>query len=274
MQKIFTVLPDFLRDPDQFFRSIQNNENVPEKAFQLGFASLFSLAVYGFATGLSHSIWQGLSAAVKMPVLFLSAIVFCLPALYFFSLALLGTPLRMIQVLTVVLSGIAVTAFLLLGLSPISFFFVLTSENYPFFQLLTVIFVGLSSLVGVYFLWRGMTLVEPAKNDGRQMLGRWILLLWIGLYAFVGTQMTWRLSPFISNPQNPFVLFQPSRDNFYMDVVNAMQQSLNLGSGGLEWVTPLLLGVFCIGLPVIAIFGGGMFLGSASWRKTSAEQKA
>jgi len=274
MQKIFTVLPDFLRDPDEFFRSIQRNENVHEKAFQLGLASLFSLAVYGFATGLSHSFWQGISAAVKMPVLFLSAIVFCLPALYFFSLALLGTPLRMVQVLTVVLSGIAVTAFLLLGLSPISFFFVLTSENYPFFQLLTVIFVGLSSLVGVYFLWRGMTLVEPAKNDGRQMLGRWILLLWIGLYAFVGTQMTWRLSPFISNPQNPFVLFQPSRDNFYMDVVNAMQQSLNLGSGGLEWVTPLLLGVFCIGLPVIAIFGGGMFLGSASWRKTSAEQKA
>lgn len=273
MQKIFTILPDFLRNPDEFFRSILRDENVHEKAFQLGIASLFSLAAYGFATGLSHSIWQGLSSAVKMPVLFLSTIVFCLPALYFFSLALLGTPLRMIQVLTVVLSGIAVTSFLLLGLSPISFFFVLTSENYSFFQLLTVIFVGLSSLIGVYFLWRGMTLVEPATDDGRQRLGRWILLLWIGLYAFVGTQMTWRLSPFISNPALPFVLIQPSRDNFYVDVLKAMQQALNIDSGGIEWLTPLLMGVFCIGLPVVIIFAGGMFLGSASSRKTTTEPK-
>jgi hypothetical protein len=28
-------------------------------------------------------------------------------------------------------------------------------------------------------------------------LGRRILLLWIILYGFVGTQMTWRLSPFM-----------------------------------------------------------------------------
>jgi len=57
----------------------------------------------------------------------------------------------MIQVLTVVLTGIAVTAFLLLGLAPITLFFVLTSSNYPFFQVLAVLFVGISALIGSIF---------------------------------------------------------------------------------------------------------------------------
>src|SRR5688572_19604529 len=125
MKKIFTILPDFLRDPDAFFNDIQKNKHVRDKAILLALSSLLSLMLYGFTVGLSHSLWQALSAAVKMPLLFLSTMLFCLPALYFFSLALLGTPLKMIQVLTLVLAGISVTSFLLLGLAPITLFFVL-----------------------------------------------------------------------------------------------------------------------------------------------------
>jgi len=187
----------------------------------MALSSLFSLMLYGFTVGLSHSFLQALSTAVKMPLLFLSTMFFCLPALYFFSLALLGTPLKMIQVLTVVLSGIAVTSFLLLGLAPITLFFVLTSNNYAFFQLMAVAFVGLSGWIGVYFLWRGMTRVETARNDRLKQWGNRILFLWILLYGFIGTQMTWRLSPFISDPTKPFVFIQPSRDNFYVDVMHA-----------------------------------------------------
>ena len=105
MKDLFSIMPEFLRNPDEFFRGIQRNEGVNQKAITLSLVSLFSFMVYGFMVGLAKEPLQALSAAVKVPILFLSTMAFCLPALYFFSLTLLGTPLRFMQVLTVVLSG-------------------------------------------------------------------------------------------------------------------------------------------------------------------------
>ena len=216
--------------------------------------------VYGLMVGLAKEPLQALSSAVKVPILFLSTMAFCLPALYFFSLTLLGTPLRFMQVLTVVLSGISVTAFLLLGLAPITLFFVLTSTNYEFFQLLAVVFVGVSAWLGVYFLWRGMTLVETARNDALNAVGKRILFAWILLYGFVGTQMTWRLSPFIGKPEDPFYLIRPSRDNFYMDVINAIQGALNLSNTDAMILAPLMLGGICVLGLAVMVLAGGMWL--------------
>jgi hypothetical protein len=251
MKNIFTILPDFLRNPDEFFISIRNDEQVESKAITLSIASFLFLLVYGFTLGIMKSPMQAVSSAIKIPILFLSTMAFCLPALYFFSLALLGTPLRMIQVLTVVLTGIAVTAFLLLGLAPITFFFVLTSSNYPFFQVLAVLFVGISALIGVYFLWRGMTLVESTRQDSIRHVGRRILGLWMVLYGFVGTQMTWRLSPFIGKPEDPFYILKPSRDNFYVAVLRAVQQTLNIPAIDINLDTPFMMAGLCL---VMVIF--------------------
>jgi len=262
MKSLFSIMPNFLRDPDEFFRSVQREEDVKGKAVTLALVAVFSFMAYGFMVGLTKSPLQALSSSIKLPILFLSTMAFCLPALYFFSLALLGTPLKMMQVLTVVLAGISVSAFLLLGLAPVTLFFVLTSSNYEFFQLLAVGFVGISASIGVYFLWRGMTLVETTRNDTLKGLGRRILLLWIMLYGFVGTQMTWRLSPFIGRPEDPFYIIKPSRDNFYVDVVHALQGALNLQSSEIAWITPILLAALCvIGLGAIG-FAGVALLGN------------
>jgi len=271
MKSLFSIMPDFLRDPDEFFRSVQREENVKGKAVTLTLAAVFSFMAYGFMVGLAKSPLQALSSSIKLPILFLSTMAFCLPALYFFSLALLGTPLKMMQVLTVVLAGISVSAFLLLGLAPVTLFFVLTSGNYEFFQLLAVGFVGISASIGVYFLWRGMTLVETARNDTLKGLGRRILLLWIILYGFVGTQMTWRLSPFIGKPEDPFYIIKPSRDNFYVDVVHALQGALDLQSADAAWITPILLAVLCvIGFGAVG-FAGIAFLGNMTRRVKQME---
>ena len=262
MKSLLSIMPNFLRDPDEFFRSVQREEDVKGKVVTLALVAVFSFMAYGFMVGLAKSPLQALSSSIKLPILFLSTMAFCLPALYFFSLALLGTPLKMMQVLTVVLAGISVSAFLLLGLAPVTLFFVLTSSNYEFFQLLAVGFVGISASIGVYFLWRGMTLVETTRNDTLKGLGRRILLLWIMLYGFVGTQMTWRLSPFIGRPEDPFYIVKPSRDNFYVDVVHALQGALNLQLSETAWITPILLAALCvIGLGAIG-FAGAALLGN------------
>ncbi len=222
-------VPKLLRDPQAFYEAVQADNDVPNRAAQLMFSSVCFLFVYGFVTGLAHSPLQGLYAGIKMPMLFLMTMAFCLPALYFFSLAVLGTRLTFWQAVTVVLGGIGVTAFLLFGLAPVTLFFVLTSRDWAFFQLLAVVFVAISGYVGLYFLWGGMALVDETRDRSTRRLANWILRAWTVLYGFVGSQMAWRLSPFIGELDQPVVWILPSHDNFYVDVLHALQSVLGTG---------------------------------------------
>jgi hypothetical protein len=265
MRDMLTIVPSFLRDPTAFFESIQRGENIRHKVFALAASSVLFLAIYGFVTGFSHSLLQALSSAAKMPLLFVATMAFCLPALYFFSLALLRTQLGMLQVTAVVLAGIGVTAFLLLGLSPVTFFFVLTSENYPFFQLLAVVFVATSGCIGLYFLWKGMTLVDLTTEHTPSIFGRALLGVWILLYAFVGSQMTWRLSPLIGNPERThFVFLQPSHDNFFVDVVHAFERVVGISRVSrmaIDTAGTVVFGGFCLVALCVLIFGIGAVSG-------------
>jgi len=274
MKDLFAIMPDLLRDPDGFFHSIREGKEVRSKAIKLALISILSLAAYGFTVGLAKNPLQALSSAGKMPILFLLTMAFCLPSLYFFSLTLLRTPLDMTQVQAVVLTGVAVTSFLLLGLAPISLFFVLTSSNYAFFQLLAVLFVGISAVIGVYFLWRGMTIMDMGIEKSHNRLGQRILILWFILYAFVGTQMTWRLSPFIGKPEDPFYLLKPSRDNFYVDVIHAFEGALNISTSSIEWITPVLFAGMCLLGVGGMIFFSGLFFGKNPKRQQERAEPA
>ena len=264
MRSILTIIPRFLRDPQSFFESVQRGEEIKSKVVSLAVSSVLFLVIYGFVTGLSHSFLQALSSAVKMPLLFVATMAFCLPALYFFSLALLRTQLRMLQVTAVVLAGIGVTAFLLLGLAPVTFFFVLTSKSYAFFQLLAVAFVAVSGCIGLYFLWRGMTRVDLGGEFAPGLFGRALLGVWVILYAFVGSQMTWRLSPLIGDPEIPFVFLQPSRDNFYVDVIRAFERAMGMSqlswTGGGDVVSMMVLSGFCFSVLCAVALGIGVYI--------------
>jgi hypothetical protein len=267
MKNPFIVIPNFLRNPTEFFRSVSEGEAVGAKAWALAISSILFLMTFGFVTGLSHSFLQALSSAVKMPVLFLATIIFCLPAFYFFSLVL-GTKLSISQITTIVLAAIGVTAFLLMGLSPITLFFVLTSTNFAFFRLLAVIFVGVSGSVGVYFLWHGMSVVEPADNDSHAHLRKILLSIWFGVYGFIGSQITWRLSPFINDPSLPFEFIRPTRDNFYIDAARAFVEVTGLHIS-LSDISTVLVGLGCMIPLVIFTFSLGKI---ASRRNRQAPQ--
>jgi hypothetical protein len=254
MKNPFTVVPNFLRSPNEFFNNVSQGEAVGTKAWALAISSVLFLMAFGFVTGLSHSFLQALSSAVKMPIMFVATIFFCLPAFYFFSLVL-GTKLRLIQVTTVVLTAISVTAFLLLGLSPISLFFVLTSDNYPFFKLLTSFSVAASGAVGIYFLWRGMTLLDTSANGSTPKLRQPLIILWFILYGFVASQMAWRLRPFVGDKNSIFEFIRPASDNFYIGIIKTVTdllggpipvQSLNTITIALICALPLLVTSFGI----------------------------
>jgi hypothetical protein len=86
--------------------------------------------------------------------------------------------------------------------------------------------------------------------------------------------MTWRLSPFIGRPEDPFFLLKPSRDNFYVDVIRAAEAALNISPSASTWVTPVLLGGMCLLSVGGLIFFSGMFFGKSPKRREENAQIA
>ncbi len=219
----FAIVERILRNRGEFFLEIREGIDLPEKMRAMLISSLVFFAIYGGVMGSTHSLWQTLSSAVKLPILFLATLFVCVPSLYFFGL-LVGSNQSMRQSLAVILTAITVTSVLLLSCAPIALFFVLTTDQYQFFKLLNVGIFTISALMGIVFLYQGMKIVSGPETSGASSR-KWLLIFWMFVYAFVGSQMAWTIRPFIGAP-GPFELFRQLGGNFYTDVLRSMGEFL------------------------------------------------
>jgi len=183
------------------------------------------LAIYGAVMGASHSILQALSSAVKLPILFIVTLIICTPSLYFFNL-LFGSRQTLSQNVALILTAMTTTAVLLFSFAPVTLFFLMTSSEYPFLKLLNVGFFAIAGLMGVVFLRQGLVAISQWDNTAGARSRRIVFLVWVILYAFVGSQMAWTLSPFVGDPGQPFILFRQIGGNFYSDVLSSLRQLL------------------------------------------------
>jgi hypothetical protein len=211
-----TIIESILRDRQSFFGEIRQGQDLKEKVRAMLISSIAFLALYGAVMGSTNSLWQALSSAVKLPLLFLATLIVCAPTLYFFNL-IFGSNQSLSQNIAIMLTAITVTAVVLLSFAPIVLFFLLTSSNYQFFKLLNVGVFAAAGIIGVLFLVQGMRMVSASGTDGtgaRLMVVR----LWILVYAFVGSQVAWTLRPFIGAPTMTFELFRQLGGNFYTNI--------------------------------------------------------
>jgi hypothetical protein len=239
------VIERFLRDRESVWRQIRLEYGLNALLGQMLASSTAALACYGLVMGSSHSLWQSLASAFKLPILFLMTLAICLPTLYLFNL-LCGGRLSARQALALVLSAITVTAALTLAFAPITLFFMVTAQSYPFFILLNTAILLLTGSVGLSFLISGMqsmnaqahaeqldpaepiepleTADQPLKSPAPQPrpVSMNLLLIWVMLYGFVGTQLAWTLRPFHGDPSMPFTLFRPVESNFYLGVIETI----------------------------------------------------
>ena len=149
------VIERILRDRDGVWRQIKEQRDLSSLTLQMLTSSAVSLAIFGLVLGASNGFWQALSSMVKLPLLFLATLAICLPTLYLFNLVF-GARLSMMQAVTLILVAITVISVLTLAFAPISLFFLITAQNYEFFKLLNVCILGLTAVVGLLFLTRGM----------------------------------------------------------------------------------------------------------------------
>lgn len=210
---------------------------------------------------------QTFASAVKIPLLFCLTLLVTFPSLYVFN-ALVGSRLKLLSVLKLLVASIAVMLAVVASLGPIVIFFSLCTTSYAFMQLLNVTFSGVAGLLGLAFLLRTLHRIvliqenkliqeaaasapppQPVQNSGipvppdfvlSQKLSaldkygqthrkaKSVVRIWTLVFALVGAQMSWVLRPFIGSPNLPFEWFRDRESNFFLAVIRAIQVLLNI----------------------------------------------
>lgn len=211
----FYFLDYILRAQTALFEQIYSEQKLPKIITSMSVLCTLLSGIYGLTMGMNHSFLMTISSAIKLPILFLLTAFICIPSLYTFNI-LLGQKFKFLQTVALMIMTLGTTTILLASLAPLSFFFVLTSKNYFFLQLMHVSIFGLCGVYGVQYLYRGCSYIAFRME---QPLNHLLLRVWIVIYAVVGMQLGWRLRPFVGNPGSPFEIFrEQTTGNFYIAV--------------------------------------------------------
>jgi hypothetical protein len=211
-----------LLDRGSFLEEVRSGRELAQKSVALLGSSTAMFAIYGALMGAYYGPWQALSSAIKLPLLFLVTAAICFPTLYILS-AFFGAKTSVGQYVAIVLAALAVSGMVLIAFAPITAFFLMTSADYPFFKLINVAVLGLSSFLGVKSLYRQVLDLSPA-DDPTAKPRRRLLTFWVVLFAFVGSQLGWTLRPFFGAPGMRFEIVRELGGNFYLDIMRSLRE--------------------------------------------------
>jgi hypothetical protein len=215
-------LTQILSDRDRFFGEVAEGDGLRDKLVYSLCTLVGLCALYGAAAGAYAGPAQAVSAGLKLPFLFLGTLAICFPG-FFVIQVLVGSSLRLSQVLALVLGALSLSAILLAAVVPITAFFLLTGANYYFLTLLHVLIVLGAGLLGMATLHDGLAFACE-KRGVYPKKAMTIMKVWALLFAFVGIQLAWNLQPFVGDRGRPFQLFRHNEGNFYTAVVYSLEQ--------------------------------------------------
>ncbi len=220
---------------DSFFERIVDERDIGRQvANNLMLLVIFSF-LYGVVMGCYNGVLQSISSGVKVPMLFLLIIVICFPA-FFVIQTILGSKLKLSQMLSIILSGFVLTTSIMVSFGPIVIFFLITGDNYAFIKLLHVAIITVSGLFGMRSIIEALKFSCERKNIYPKV-GVRVFRFWILILAFVGAQLSWSLRPFIGARGLPFQLFREQEGNFYGQVISSIGE-LFIGSDNREFRPP------------------------------------
>jgi len=187
-----------LKHRDYLIRQIERGHEVPVILADLVLVSVLPTAFYGLVTGLATgSLARIVSNPLKLPLVLIFSMCLCLPTLYIFS-SYLGSRRSFVQTAALAFTGLSIMGIILAAFAPITWFLTFTAPGaYALHVLVNVAVLALAGLMGVRFMFRGMTLLHtdsPGQWKRNGFLGCWMVL-----YGLVGAQMGWLLCPFFSS---------------------------------------------------------------------------
>ena len=170
-RKTMTSMLDSVRELDRLLRGEATHpEELSDGGISIPLAGLsiviFGLAaVYGACMGTyslfkpidvptiaaSDRYWQLVATTLKVPLLFTLTLLVTFPSLYVFN-ALVGSRLKVIAVLQLLVASLGVSMAVLASLGPIVAFFSVSTINYNFIVLFNVLVFVVSGVLGMTFL--------------------------------------------------------------------------------------------------------------------------
>jgi hypothetical protein len=194
--------------------------------FRLTCCTLVFGAVYGGTMGSFGGIdgersWQVVISAAKVPMLLMVSFGLSLPSFFVLN-SLLGVRSDFHAVLRALMSSQAGLTVVLAALAPYTLFWYASSASYQWALLFNALMFAIASLAGQLLLWAWY---RPLLARATQH--RWLLRIWLIIYAFVGVQMAWILRPFIGDPGMPIQFIrQDTWGNAYIIVGRTIWETL------------------------------------------------
>lgn len=215
-------LAALLSHREQFFEEVVDGTGLGRKLLYSTLTVIALAGFFGFVAGAYSGPAQAISAGIKLPLLFFATFVICFPAFYVVQV-LVGSRLRLPQVVVLVFGALSLTSILLAAFVPVIAFFLLTGANYYFQHLLNIAIAGIAGAYGMYALHEGLAVVCDKRGVyPRKALT--IMRAWALLFAFVGVQLAWNLRPFLGDRNKPFRVFGNYQGNFYAAVIYAVNK--------------------------------------------------
>ena len=173
-------------------------------------------AVYGLSMGLFRGYFAGIVSALKLPFLFIFTLLICFPPLYVLN-CIMGPKLKARHCYRLLLMATSANAVALASYAPFSYFFTLTTsrEGYHF---LVMMHVGVFALSGIISTFVIAIIFRATAIEMGQRLKPMFIIAWSVLYAFVGTQMSWTLRPWIGSWFVPYTPFRTIEGSFIESV--------------------------------------------------------
>ncbi|MFH1374315.1 MAG: hypothetical protein ABII79_11015 [bacterium] len=221
-----------LSNSEEFFQRITADSGAGARiGGQLLHLCFFSF-LYGVIMGSYHSVTQAVVSGGKVAVLFSLALLICFPA-FFIIQYILGSRLKLKQMISIVLSGFVLTAAIMVSFAPIVVIFLLTGSNYYFLQLLHILIFILSGIFGMKVIVDALKYSCETKGVYPQ-IGVVVFRFWVVILAFVGIQLAWNLRPFLGDRGQPFEVFRDYEGNFYTALVYSVRQLVQRVDPGLR----------------------------------------
>jgi MFS family permease len=164
---------------------------------------------------------QMVFSGVKVPLLLLATLLVALPSFFVIN-TLIGLRQDFREALRAILLAQSGLTLILLGLAPITIFVYVSVSPLPSGYSLAVLWnavaFGGASVAAQVLLRKNYR--DLIRIDDRH---RWMVRLWIFLYAFVGIQMAYVLRPFIGSPLQSTTFFREDPfENAYVRVIQLM----------------------------------------------------
>ena len=140
--------------------------------FALGVIYGLCMSVFAVVNGFENEAYQKammqtVATMCKVPLLFLLTLVVTFPSLYVFN-ALVGSKLRGVPVLKLLIASLGVNLSVLASMGPILAFFSVSTPNYSFIVLLNVVLFAIAGMLGLAFLIQTLnrlSLAQSRKSD-------------------------------------------------------------------------------------------------------------